>query len=401
MARLSKEELDKIKKKYNVSTLYSWSRISCFLTSPYEYFLKYVLHKKEDVDNCAYAPIGGICHNIIEDFYNGKIKYDDMIREFEDGWMTAIDLADLKFDRNDEVKNGTIKNKYKQNIEHFFKNHNVIKHKTALEKFVTTQIGSNVLQGYIDCCFKDDDGNYNIVDWKTSTKYSGKTAEEKCGQLVVYAIGMSQMGVPMENIRICWNFLKYCTVQYEQKNGAVKTRDVERYKLGESLQTNCRMWLKALGYEDEADDYLKLLIDTNSLDVLPDDVKAKYVVSDCYVYVPLTDKLIDKWTDTVTSTILDINMREKDYEETHSDKCWWDTEESVKSESYYLATLCGYSANLHKPYAQYLDKLEAQKNGQDMFGGILGGSENTTVTSKDICDNNKQDDDLSWLDELV
>ena len=399
MARLSKEELDKIKNKYNVSTLYSWSRVNCFMTSPYEYLLKYVLHKKEDIDNCAYAPIGGICHNIIEDFYNGKIKYDDMIQTFEDGWLTAIDLADLKFDRNDEAKNNTIKKKYKDNIEHFFNNHKVIKNKTVLEKFITAKIGSFVLQGYIDCCFKDDDGNYNIVDWKTSTKYSGKTAEEKCGQLVVYAIGMSQMGVPMDNIRICWNFLKYCTVQYEQKNGAIKTRDIERYKLGESLQTNCRMWLKALGYEDDADDYLKMLIDTNNLDVLPDDVKAKYVVSDCYVYVPLTDKLINKWTDTIVSTICDMIAREKDYNETYNDKCFWDTEENVKAQSYYFSTLMGYSANLHKPYAEYLDKIESQKNGQDMFN--LGDSKTSYQTDKDICDNNKQDDDLSWLDELV
>lgn len=400
MARLSKEELDKIKEKYNVSTLYSWSRINCFMTSPYEYYLRYVLHKDYDVDNCAYAPIGGICHSIIEEFYGGKIKYEDMINEFEDGWLTAIDLADLKFDRNDETKNETIKRKYKENIEGFFRNHNVINHKVALERFIATKIGNNVLQGYIDCCFKDDDGNYNIVDWKTSTKYSGNTAEEKCGQLVVYALGLSQLGIPIENIRICWNFLKYCTVQYEQKNGTVKTRDIERYKLGESLQTNCRMWLKALGYEDKADDYLKMLIDTNSLDILPDDVRAKYVISDCYVYVPLTDKLIDKWVDTVTLTIRDICAREKDYAETHSDMCFWDTEESVKSESYYLSTLCGYSANLHKPYKEYLEKLEAQKNGKDMFGGLLNNSENDVVTSNDICNNKTDEVDLSWLDEL-
>lgn len=401
MSRLSKEELDKIKNKYNVSILYSWSRINCFMTSPYEYYLRYVIHKDYDVDNCAYAPIGGICHSIIEEFYGGKIKYEDMINEFEDGWLTAIDLADLKFDRNDETKNETIKLKYKENIDGFFRNHNVINHKVALEKFVTTKIGNNVLQGYIDCCFKDDDGNYNIVDWKTSTKYSGKTAEEKCGQLVVYALGLSQLGIPIENIRICWNFLKYCTVQYEQKNGAVKTRDIERYKLGDSLQANCRMWLKALGYDDKADDYLKMLIDTNSIDVLPDDVRAKYVVSDCYVHVPLTDKLIDKWVNTITLTIRDICSREKDYAETHSDKCFWDTEESVKSESYYLSTLCGYSANLHKPYKEYLDKLEAQKNGADMFGGLLNDFKNDVVTSQDICNNNTDDIDLSWLDELA
>ena len=45
----------------------------------------------------------------------------------------------------------------------------------------------------------------------------------------------------------------------EQKNGTIKTREVERYKIGESLQSNARMWLNALGYKDVADHYLKLL----------------------------------------------------------------------------------------------------------------------------------------------
>lgn len=406
MARLTSEELNKVKEKYNVSTLYSWSRVNCFMTSPYEYFLKYVLHKKEDVDNCAYAPLGGIAHSIIERYYGNEIKYEDMIQEFDDGWITAIDVADLKFDRNDEIKNDSIKNKYKENLEHFFRNHTVIDSKVMLEKFIATKIGSFVLQGYIDAIYKDADGYYHIIDWKTSTKYSGKTAEEKCGQLVVYAIGLSQMGVPMDKIRICWNFLKYVSIQYQQKNGAVKTREVERYKIGESLQSNAKVWLKEFGYADQMDEYLKLLLDTNNIEVLPKEVQEKYVISDCYVYVDLTEKLINKWQDSIINAIKDICLRVKDYEQTGSEKAFWDTDESVKSQSYYFATLCGYSANIHKPYKEYLEKLDAQKNGMDLFGGIGDSAEsdmfasesaaNSEVLTKDSVDAI----DLSWLESI-
>ena len=96
MARLTKEELKKVMDKYKVNTLWSWSKIDTFLTSPYEYYLKYVLHKKEDKDNCSYATLGSITHNTIEDFYSGKIEYHEMIEQFEDGWLTAIDIANLK-----------------------------------------------------------------------------------------------------------------------------------------------------------------------------------------------------------------------------------------------------------------------------------------------------------------
>lgn len=399
MARKTSEELNRLMKQENVSRLWSWSRVHCFMNSPYEYLLKYVQNKKEDRQDCIYTTTGGLCHDIIERFYTGQIKYEDMLGEFEDGWTVAYDIAQLKFDRNDEEHNKKIADKYYECLKHFFKNHTVLNNKPAIEQFVKVKVGTNLLQGYIDCCFKDDDGNYNIVDWKTSSIYKGVKAQEECGQLALYALGLHQMGVPLENIKICWNFLKYCNVQYEQANGAIKTREVERCKIGESLQSNAKMWLKKLGYESDIDSYLMALIDTNNIDVLPEEVQEKYVVTDCYVYVDVTQELLFHWEKLVIDTIRDIVMREKDYEETNSDKCFWDTDESVKSQSYYFSTLCGYSPNLHKPYAAYLDTLEASKSGADLFDGLISdSSDNIAKAGKVKCDDNELD--LSWLDEL-
>lgn len=394
MSRLTWKELENVKKKYNVSRLWSWSKINTYMTSPYEYFLKYVLHKREDNDDCAYAPIGSLAHSCLERYYSGEINNNDMLAEFEDGWLTSIDIVDLKFDRNDEEKNRSIKTKYKYDIEHFFKHHERMAEKVIVEKFVTAKIGNNVLQGYIDATFKDSDGNICIIDFKTSSKFSAKTVEEKSGQLTVYAIALNQLGVPLDKIRIGFNMLKYCTIQYQQKNGAVKTKDVERYKIGESLQTNAKMWLKNAGYSDEdIDKCLKTLIDANDISVLPAEIQEKYQMSDCYIWAPLTQKLVDKWTSEITSTIRDILAREKDYKDTGNEKVFWDDEESVKRESFYFATLCGYSAGLHKPYAQYLDSLEKSKNGMDLFDGV----DTASVVSSTKTDN----DDLSWLDDII
>lgn len=398
MTRLTWEELDKVKRKYNVSILWSWSRVNSYMTSPYEYFLKYVLRKKEDMTNCAYAPIGSLAHSCLERYYSGEINHDTMLEEFEDGWLTNIDIADLKFDRNDDSKNESIKKKYKYDIEHFLKHHKRIADKVIVEKFVAAKINSNVLQGYIDAMYKDNDGNLCVIDFKTSSKFSAKAIEEKSGQLIVYAIALTQMGVSLDKIRIGFNMLKYCTVQYQQKNGAVKTRDIERYKVGESLQANAKMWLKDAGYSDEkCNKYLKSLIDTNDISVLPDDVRNKYKMSDCYVWVPLSQMLVNKWINTITSTITDIMKREKQYKDTGDESVFWDDEENVKKESFYFATLCGYSANLHKPYAQYLDSLEKSQNGANLFGGVgINTMQEPIATTVEI-----NDTDLSWLDSIL
>lgn len=399
MARLTGEELRAVMKKYGVNELWSWSKVDTAINSMYEYFLKYVLRIKEDRTDCAYAPMGGICHSTIEDFYSNKIKFKEMIEQFNDGWMTAIEIAELKFDRNDATKNSNIASKYKENLDHFFRTHKKIPFNVVLEKFMTAKIGDHVFQGYIDAIYKDAEGNYHIVDWKTSTKYSGKTAEEKCGQLVVYAIGLNQAGVPMDKIKICWNFLKYVSIQYQQKNGVVKNREVERNKIGESLQSNAKVWLKEKGYADQMDDYLKLLLDTNSIEVLPEDVQAMYTISDCYVYVPLTQTLIDRWVDTIITTIADVKLREADYAETKNDRAFWDTDESVQAQSYYFATLCGYSPNLHLPYKAYLEKLDAAKNGS-MYNGVGSESDDVVTTTDKVIHKDQDNVDLSWLDNI-
>ena len=393
MARKTSEELQEIMKQEGVSRIWSWSKFNTFKTSPYEYLLKYIQHKEEDRQDCIYTSTGSLAHDTLEKFYTGQIEYEDMIKEFEDGWVLLHDIAKLKFDRNNEEKDKSIGEKYYKNLQHFFNNHTVLTQKPAIEQFVKVKIGDNLFQGYVDCCVKDEEDNYHIIDFKTSSEYKGDKAKKECGQLVCYALALNQMGVPMNKIKIAWNFLKYCSVQYEQANGVVKTRSIERFELGEKLQSNLKVWLKKLGYEEQMEDMLKMVIDTNGIECLPKEGQEKYIISDYYCYVDLTDDLINMWTNDIITTIRDIELREKDYEETHSDKCFWDTEESVKKQSYYFSTLMGYSPSLHKPYAEHLEKLETSKSG-NIFGGT------SSTTSSKVIENNNNEVDLSWLDSI-
>lgn len=394
MARLSYDELEKIKARHDTDRLWSWSRMNTYMTSKFEYLLKYILKSKEDRCDSCYTTLGTICHDTLEKFYEKKIQYEDMIEEYNDGFTTAITIADLKFNRSDEEKNQSIGEKYNENLIHFFNHHKVYKHRLLVEKPVVININSNVFVGYIDGLYKDDDGNYYILDFKTSSIYTGSTLLKNSGQLILYSIGLYQMGIPMDKIKPCFNFLKYCTIRYEQKNGAIKERNVERCKIGESLQSNAKTWLKHFGYEP--DEYLKEMIDTNSIDCLPDEIKEKYEITDCHVYVDFNEDTAQYWIDLITTTLEDIKLREADYEETKSVECFWDDEKDVQAQSYYFANLCSYSATKHLPYKQYLERYEASKN--DMFGGLLG--EPVVSSSSKVIESNSDEIDLSWLNDI-
>ena len=391
--RLTYEELNEIKKKFGVDQLWSFSKFDSYRTSQYEWMLKYLKHLPENNElSSAYSSLGSAVHDVIEKLYDNDIKYEDMVEEFEDIWMTNIDIAGLVFDRNDSTKNENIKNKYYADLVHFFKNYNKLPYKMQNEQFVTIKITDDlVMQGYLDACYKNEDGIFTIVDYKTSTQYSGKAIEEHAAQLVLYSEALRQLGIPKNKIRCCWNFLKYVNVDCEQINGKIKTRTIERYELGSKLQSSVKTWLKKLGYEEQMMEYLDSLVQTNDIKCLPEDVQKKYRIDDCYVYVDNIWDFYENLKEEIIETITEINEKVIQYKEyvilgneEEAEKLFWDDDESLKSQSYYYNNLSGYNIPTLKPYKQYLDKITAEKNG-NMFN-----------SNKE----EYQEDDLSWLNDL-
>lgn len=393
--RKTREELNEICKNLNVKVLDSWSKYHCYKQDKWEAFLKYVLHEKEDRTNGIYAVSGGYCHDIIEKLYSGEIEYKDMINLYEDSLLT-MNIAELKYDRNDAEKNERIANKYENCVRHFFQNHNVIEQPHRIEHFITIRICDDiVLQGYIDFLFTekylDDNGNektrIRIVDWKTSTRYSGKKIDQESGQLLIYAEGIRQaLGIPLEDIICEWNFLKYVTVTYEQKNGKKKDRYIERNVIGESLVNTAKMWLKEFGYEDDIDFFVDKMVLENTLDYLPEEVRSKFEIKDCYVQVPLSEEKIDELKSDIADTIHEFREKEKEYKETEDEMLFW--QDVTDADAFRLATISSYSRKLHKPYDVYLKEQEMFKmNTEDDFDEI---------EKNDV----EEDDLLSFLDSL-
>lgn len=358
--RKTGKELTAICNKLGVNTLWSFSRYDCYKTDTWEYYLKYILHEKEDRTNGIYAVSGGYCHDILEKLYNGEIKYEDMINEYEDS-LFNMNLAELKYDRSDSEKNEKIANKYENCIRHFFKNHEMVKFPHKQEEFVLIKIADDLyMQGYIDFLFiekVEDRKIVHIVDYKTSTKYSGDAIISHGKQLMIYALGISQrLNIPIEDIVCEWNFLKYATVTYEQKNGTKKDRFIERNTIGESLVNTAKMWLKAFGYEDDLDNYIDAMILSNSIDGLPNEVRDKFEIHDCYIQVPLSDDVINDLKNDIIETVKEINEKEREYNNTKDKQIFW--QEVTDADAFRIGVLSGYSRSLHLPYDQYMKEKE-------------------------------------------
>lgn len=395
--RLTYEELNKIKKQFDVDELWSFSKFNSYRTSHYEWYLKYILHKEENSDKpSAYAPLGGAVHDILEKYYNGELKQKDLFDEFDDIYTTNIEIVGLYFDRADSTKNTNIKDKYYKDLEHFFKNFQPSPYKSLMEQFVTIKVTDDIVfQGYMDCVHKEEDETYVITDFKTSTRYQGAKINKEAAQLLLYSEALRQKGIPRDKIKARWEFLKYVTIDCEQINGKIKERAIERYEIGEKLQASVKAWLKKLGYEDDMTEYLDALVQTNDIKCLPEDVRVKYKIHPCYVYVDNIWEMYEELKEEIIAIIAEIRDKTVKYNELKdidleaAEHLFWDDEESLKAESYYYTNLCGYSLATIKPYAEYLNKIKAEKEGN-----ILGGSNNTKK------DDEYDEDNLDWLADL-
>src|SRR6478736_6748286 len=73
---------------------------------------------------------------------------------------------------------------------------------------VETRIGDVVVRGRIDAVFRDADGGWDLVDWKTGRRPSAAQLKTKSVQLAVYRLAWSRLkGVPLEDVRAAFYYV--------------------------------------------------------------------------------------------------------------------------------------------------------------------------------------------------
>ncbi|GAB3283010.1 ATP-dependent DNA helicase [Sinomonas notoginsengisoli] len=78
---------------------------------------------------------------------------------------------------------------------------------------IETRVGPVVVRGRIDAVFRDADGGWDLVDWKTGKPPKGAEISDRSVQLAVYRLAWSRLtGTPLEAIRAAFCYLADGTV---------------------------------------------------------------------------------------------------------------------------------------------------------------------------------------------
>ncbi|KRL07947.1 PD-(D/E)XK nuclease family protein [Liquorilactobacillus hordei] len=370
--RLKYEELELLKKKYGVNRIWSFSRISTFLNCRWAYKLLYIDKIRANNDN-VYTIMGTECHRIIQDYLANDIKYPDMEHqwgEFIQKWKD--DPKSFQFDTK-KIENG-----YLDNIEHYFKNTDSIPFKVNNEKPILIKLKDKdgkpfIFVGYADTEYKDDKGDLNIIDFKTSSKstFSPKGLPKKSMQLILYAIGEHQRtGLPYDKIHCRFDMQKYCTVNYRMENGkwknSIQARSEWVFKMSNKLKTK----LPKAGVDPiTTDEMIIEASQNNNMDNLPEEVRNQFRISNYYIDIELSEEICQKLEEKIIGYCKDT-LELEDMGEDLND--YLEINFPYDSSNYYCQKLCAYhSSQAFKEEMGIIKKpLLDEQEIDNLFGNV-------------------------------
>ena len=181
-----------------------------------------------------------------------------------------------------------------------------------------------------------EDKKVNVIDWKTSSKFSGKAKLQEAGrQLLMYKLGLEATSKAKINT-VSWCMIKYLYVCHVQKNGKTKQKMCSRRKWVKDMKSTFEKEMKNNGVDDlEVDILVEEAIKNNNIDNLPQYIKDKYWIEDCYVEYEVTEERIQELKEYVNNTIALIESKnpndENDWK--HAD---------FEKDSFYCNHLCNH-----------------------------------------------------------
>lgn len=380
MTRLPGKALDKIKKKYDVDKILSYSRISTFMERKWEYRMIY-LEKKERPES-VYSYLGGKLHDVIQDHIDGKYSYGEMADRYEEvieEWEMKILEGSKHLEFKGDKSEATERN-YVRSLRHYFNNTSIpdydIRNETPILLVVKDKERDKniVLIGYVDSEYWDEDGYLHLVDYKTSSKgeFTPKKLSDKSKQLKLYAMGISQYrGVPLDKIRMRFDMMKYVEVFYHQKNGKWRGFAKDRHKWVEQMGKKIYKALtdEGIGGLDDfkAQDLLDESIENNSIDNLPKSVQELFRVENYYIHIEITEE--DK--QELEQMLIDVSREMED-----KVKGDWDEEfpepiidpNAHGGDTFYYTVLAPQLLKYHKGWKEAQEMNQAKEdNAEEML----------------------------------
>lgn len=218
--------------------LFSFSELSTYEECPKKYNYQYI-QKIKTVNN-VYSYLGTLVHDHIEQFYDSEFESNT---EMVNHYLKEYDTSPFLFRGETAGCEGKECINYRKATSDYLNNLKPLTIKFEQEKLVYLPITlltedpfftNFAFHGYVDLIMYHKNGSISIIDYKTSTWYTGEDKKKKSYQLILYALALEKVYGFKIN-KIAWDFVKYANVKYSvgksERSKRMKRNDLENMKM--------------------------------------------------------------------------------------------------------------------------------------------------------------------------
>ena len=195
-------------------TVYSHSRLSTFEQCPLKFKYRYIDKIKPDFEKSIESHLGTAVHNTLEWIYNKILEkkpvptIDQMISYYSKEWQKEFE-KEIKIVKNNLTPSDYFNKGIKFLLDYYIKHSPFQDGTLECEKKVVVEIHGHKLQGFIDrFSYNENNGEYEIHDYKTANMLPTQEKMDKDRQLALYSIAI-QESMDAEKICLTWHYLAH------------------------------------------------------------------------------------------------------------------------------------------------------------------------------------------------
>lgn len=351
--------------------VYSFSKLSSIGNCPYGAYLSYVVRQKRKKQG-VWGVLGGKFHDKLEEITNGDASKEELI-PLADQELEYLDMIGLEFPKDFKGED-SIRTNWLIDMKHFSEHFQPLDGTFRTEELMLLKINEdNWIQGYADLIRENEDGSVSILDWKSSSLYNEEDFKHAAHQLVIYGMAEEANGRTVKDL--AWIFMKYVEVTFmgrkraNSKKDSLITKVIERRKIAKELRRHIEGDLYRFGYgEIESTVYLNQMMETNSLDGLPDEIRSKYSIKQYIKTIPYDESAKESTMNYILETIADFERRgddENNWE--HRDFIKVSKTGKEQEDTFYCNSLCDFGDTC-KHIAIYNEAKFQETKEQDYEG---------------------------------
>ncbi|MGL5717799.1 MAG: PD-(D/E)XK nuclease family protein [Cetobacterium sp.] len=199
-----------------------------------------------------------------------------------------------------KFKDEGVEDNFMKSCQHYIDNYYISPKKRINEAFFVIEIEGVWVQGYVDAIQADDPEKktLHIIDYKTSTKYTGQDKTDKGRQLLLYAYAIEQL-TGYKVTRISWDYIKY--LQCEFKGKTRKRKDTLHLRKNWVMNFLDEMRIALLDIGTDEFDVPNILAEAIEKNEIPDQIKHMFVIRKGYCDYKITEENMAEMLEYVTS----------------------------------------------------------------------------------------------------